>query len=92
MPISHTGINVTDLDRSLKFYLAALKPLGYRLFQKHEGAIGLAAPWSPDFWIISKFYDEMKTSKGKDTALAMQHVCFDAGSRAEVRRFYEAAL
>jgi catechol 2,3-dioxygenase-like lactoylglutathione lyase family enzyme len=31
MPIDHTAMNVTDIDRSRAFYSDALKPLGYSL-------------------------------------------------------------
>ena len=90
MPIAHSCVPVKDLQRSCEFYAGALKPLGYKKFQEFEGAIGFAA-WKPDFWIFSTAADA-KRAEGKELEIIPSHVCFDCGSRAEVRRFYDAAM
>lgn len=38
--IDHVYISVTDIEKSLGFYLAALEPLGWREFGKYDGASG----------------------------------------------------
>ena len=38
--IDHVYISVTDIDRSLSFYLQALKPLGWRAFGNYDAASG----------------------------------------------------
>lgn len=38
--IDHVYISVTDTDKSLAFYLEALKPLGWRAFGNYESASG----------------------------------------------------
>ncbi|TDR81906.1 VOC family protein [Paludibacterium purpuratum] len=38
--IDHVYISVTDIEKSLNFYLAALAPLGWRAFGKYDSAAG----------------------------------------------------
>jgi len=38
--IDHVYISVTDIDRSLAFYLEALKPLGWSAFSNYDSASG----------------------------------------------------
>jgi len=38
--IDHVYISVTDIEKSLAFYLEALKPLGWREFGKYDAAAG----------------------------------------------------
>ena len=87
MPIGHASLNVTDLDKSLRFYLEALGPLGYKVYEKFPGVVGLASSY-PDFWITSKVIADTK----REGTPTQQHIAFDVGSRATVRRFHEAAL
>jgi len=85
--IDHTGLNVSDYDRSKAFYLWALAPLGYQLIKElprdraPDGAVGLGVPPKPDFWIAGGTAQPRRT-----------HVAFRAGSRAEVDAFYQAGL
>ena len=87
--LDHTGINVTDFERSKTFYRAVLAALRYRITKEHGGAcgFGIAEGYgkSPDpggdFWI----------SQGQPQVPRV-HVAFSAASRAEVRAFHEAAL
>lgn len=88
--LDHTGINVSDLERSKAFYRAALAPLRYQVVKEFSGdACGLGVPdgfgKSPDpggdFWLI----------KGTPQTPRF-HVAFTAASRAEVDAFHEAAL
>jgi catechol 2,3-dioxygenase-like lactoylglutathione lyase family enzyme len=86
--IDHTGINVTDLALSRKFYEPVLATLGYVVRLELDGAVGFGA-MDPvdgddpggDFWI----------SHG-DPFLPRSHIAFRARSVAQVVSFYDAAL
>ena len=85
--LDHTGLNVSEYERSKAFYLKALAPLGYQLIKElpkniaPEGAVGLGVPPKPDFWIAGG------TSKPPRI-----HIAFRAASRAEVDAFYQAGI
>ena len=86
--IDHTGIQVSDLSRSLAFYEKALAPLGYaklmELSADQTGGFagaGFGEPPKPDFWI----------GEGTPNQPPL-HVAFRANSRALVDQFYAAAL
>jgi catechol 2,3-dioxygenase-like lactoylglutathione lyase family enzyme len=85
--IDHLGFSVSDHERSKRFYLAALAPLGYTLVMEvrqseHDApAAGFGAGGKPDFWI------------GGEGALNKPvHVAMTAKTRAVVDAFYKAAM
>jgi catechol 2,3-dioxygenase-like lactoylglutathione lyase family enzyme len=78
----HIGLKVSDIDASVRFYQAALAPLGYVLCSRDESGAGFGPPGEPALWL----YPE-KGAKGRAT-----HVAFRAPDRAAVDRFYAAAL
>lgn len=98
MPIHHLGFKVPNLQKTRDFYLAALKPLGYRVtMTKAEGkVVGLSAGlYGADFWLVdpdvgstTETTDDEKTAKYSQ----LLHIAFSASNRAQVRQFYEAAL
>ena len=49
--IDHTGIRVSDLEKSIAFYTKALAPLGYTLLAKFPGGAGFGMNNKPDFWL-----------------------------------------
>lgn len=85
--IDHTGLNVSDYERSKGFYLEALAPLGYQLIKElpksiaPAGAMGLGVPPKPDFWIAGGTANPPRI-----------HIAFRAGSRADVDAFHRAAI
>lgn len=86
--IDHTGVNVTDIAVSKKFYAAALEPLGYVLLADFSAAAtgsadvaGYGQPPKPDFWLASGVPNKPPV-----------HVAFQATSRAVVDAFHRAAL
>ncbi len=87
--IDHTGVAVSDFERSKAFYSRALAPLGYQLVMEvpaeltggHPGA-GFGVPPKPDFWVGG-------VGAGKVLPL---HVAFRADTRAIVDAFYKAAI
>lgn len=79
--LEHVGIPVANFAKSKKFYVAALKPLGYKLTRDYSPeAAGFFEGGHTSFWISKK--------KGGGTI----HVAFLAKSRRAVQGFYAAAL
>jgi catechol 2,3-dioxygenase-like lactoylglutathione lyase family enzyme len=79
--IDHTGVTVSDVAESKRFYAAALAPLGYSLLMEFEQDAGFGVAPKPDFWI----------GEGKPHVPPV-HVAFRAESRRQVDAFYRAAL
>lgn len=79
--IDHIGINVSDYQSSKAFYSAALSPLGYKVLAEYGDSAGLGTDGQADFWI----------SQGKHTKPRV-HVAFHCSKRAQVDKFYAAAL
>ncbi|HEY5993923.1 MAG TPA: VOC family protein [Gallionellaceae bacterium] len=79
--IDHLGINVSDYKLSKAFYVAALSPLGYKVLAEYGDSGGLGAEGKADFWI----------SEGKANKPHV-HVAFQCARRAQVDKFYAAAL
>jgi len=87
--LDHVSIGVSDIDRSRRFYDAALSPLGLvRIvdFGNGRGSDYGAAPGSlgVEFTITRERVVRGPTPGG--------HVCFRALTRAAVRDFHAAAL
>ena len=90
--IDHTGLNVSDFERSRAFYTQALAPIGYTLLVEVPAALtgstdaaGFGEPPLPDFWIAG-------ASAARPVNHPPVHVAFRVASRALVDAFYEAAL
>jgi catechol 2,3-dioxygenase-like lactoylglutathione lyase family enzyme len=86
--IDHTGLNVSDFEKSKNFYVHALAPLGYQVLMEvpagvtgHGAVAGFGAPPKPDFWI----------SAGTPNVPPV-HVAFRAAARGLVDAFYRAAI
>ncbi len=88
--IDHMTILVSDYMRSVKFYLQALKPLGYAMTLELDDVTypqlpsaffaGLGVDGKPDLWLRP------------NKVVAPTHVAFRAESRAIVDAFYREAL
>ncbi|MDC8785347.1 VOC family protein [Roseateles koreensis] len=86
--IDHTGLVVSDFDKSRAFYVQALAPIGYALLMElpasvtgHTDVAGFGEAPKPDFWI----------SRGQANKPPI-HIAFRVMSRAVVDAFYQAAL
>lgn len=86
--IDHTGVVVSDIERSKAFYQSALGAIGYELLAEfpasvtgHTDVAGFGENRKPDFWI----------SKGTPNHPSV-HVAFRVGSRKVVDDFYRAAM
>ena len=88
--LDHVFLSVTDLDRSIAFYTAALAPLGIGDRVDYDGADG--PPGHPDlkgFGSGGKIYFWLRKGVVEGRAA---HVGFVADSRAEVDVAYAAAM
>lgn len=75
----HIGLKVKDLDASVRFYTAALAPLGH---VPDSSGTGFGPKHEPALWLYAG-----KSSKNSGT-----HVAFRAASRAAVDRFYAGGI
>ena len=73
----HIGLKTKDLDASVRFYVAALAPLGYELCSRDESGAGFGPPGAPALWLYP-------ANKGASSA----HVAFRAPDYASVDRFH----
>jgi catechol 2,3-dioxygenase-like lactoylglutathione lyase family enzyme len=81
--IDHTGVAVSDFEKSKAFYNTALAAIGYALIMElpasvtgHADVAGFGEPPKPDFWINS----------------GSPNIAFRVQSRAIVDAFYKAAI
>lgn len=86
--IDHTGINVSNVEKSKDFYSAVLLPLHYEIRLSLGSAYGFGAKIAKigddpggDFWI----------SQGTPHS-PRNHIAFRAASTEEVELFYQAAI
>jgi catechol 2,3-dioxygenase-like lactoylglutathione lyase family enzyme len=86
--IDHTGLVVSDYDKSKRFYQAALGAIGYQMLMEIPVAVtgstdvaGFGEPQKPDFWI----------SRGTPNQPPV-HIAFRVKDRATVDAFYQAAM
>jgi catechol 2,3-dioxygenase-like lactoylglutathione lyase family enzyme len=78
--IDHISLPVSDIERSIAFYTAALAPLGYEVIMKFPGVAGLGVRPKPDLWL------------GQRPVGHVVHVALRAEKRSVVDAFYQAAI
>ncbi len=86
--IDHTGLEVSDPERSRSFYNSILATLGYEMLmqvpKEHTGGttvLGYGVRPKADFWVIEGNPNNPRI-----------HVAFRAETRAQVDAFYKAGL
>jgi catechol 2,3-dioxygenase-like lactoylglutathione lyase family enzyme len=80
MVIAHTGLSVSDYEKSKQFYTDVLQTLGYTQNMEYGEAVGFNDGKNTDMWIT------------KAASVTPGHIAFEAQSAAEVEAFYKAAL
>jgi catechol 2,3-dioxygenase-like lactoylglutathione lyase family enzyme len=78
----HVGLKVKDLDASVHFYSAALRPLGYELTFQEQSTVAFGAPGSYSLWLYAD----------AQLAHSLVHLAFDAPDHAAVDRFHRQGL
>jgi catechol 2,3-dioxygenase-like lactoylglutathione lyase family enzyme len=77
----HIGLQVNDLDASVRFYEAALAGVGCVLCSRDQTSAGFGPPNEPALWLYAT-----TGSRGKT------HVAFKSRDRQSVDRFYRRGL
>jgi catechol 2,3-dioxygenase-like lactoylglutathione lyase family enzyme len=78
----HVGLKVANLDTSVRFYAAALAPLGSVLCSRDEAGAGFGPKDAPALWLGVR----------NGAASPGVHVAFRAPDRRAVDRFHKAGL
>jgi len=78
----HIGLRVADLDASVRFYTAALAPLGLVLCSRDDNGAGFGPKGEPALWL--------HLHKGKAGTGA--HVAFRAPSHEAIKTFHSEGL
>src|ERR1700686_1998436 len=74
----HIGLKVGNLDASVRFYTAALAPLGYVLCSRDETGAGFGPKGGPALWLYLH----------KDFRGTGAHIAFRAPDHAAIRKFH----
>ena len=88
----HLSVGVADLEKSLAFYDAALKPLGIsQMFAMSDrGIAAYVGEGQVSFWLYSK--DAGQQALGEIANPPRFHLAFRATTREAVDAFYTAAI
>ena len=78
----HIGLQVKDLAASVRFYEAALAPLGFVLCSRDDASAGFGPKDAPALWLYA-------APKAKSAAT---HVAFRALERKAVDKFYRQGI
>ncbi len=86
--IAHVGLQVSDIERSKKFYTTALKPIGYEMLREYgvtstrpTPSAGFGEPARADLWLYQGTPSPAST-----------HVAFLVTKRTLVEDFYRTAI
>src|SRR5258705_13189202 len=83
--IDHVSVGVSDLERSARFYEAALVPLGLSRLVTRPATVGFGKSY-PEFWI------NLRAGMAQVAPGGGVHVCLRAKSTGEVDAFHAPAL
>ena len=84
--LHHISFSVTDIERSARFYDAALRPLGYVRVWTDSSAIGYGRPGGGDKFALKLDASENLAPRPRF------HLAFCAPSPTSVDEFHQAAL
>ena len=79
---NHIGLKVKDVEASVRFYEAALAPLGHVLCSRDESGASFGPSGDPALWLYPS-----KSSVGPGA-----HVAFSAPDHSAVDRFHAGGL
>ena len=78
----HIGLKVGNLDASVRFYTAALAPLGFVLCSRDESGAGFGPRDEPALWLYSH----------KGPAGGGAHIAFRAPDHAAIKKFHSEGV
>jgi catechol 2,3-dioxygenase-like lactoylglutathione lyase family enzyme len=78
----HVGIKVANLDAAVRFYTAALAPLGYVLCSKDGNGAGFGPKGEPALWLYLH----------KDLKNAGANIAFRTSDHAAIRKFHAEGI
>ena len=78
----HIGLRIGDLDASVRFYTAALAPLGYVLCSRDDNGAGFGPKGEPALWL---HVHKAKANTGA-------HVAFRAADHTAIKKFHAEGL
>ena len=78
----HVGIRVNNLDASIRFYMAALAPLGYILCSKDANGAGFGPKGEPALWLHLR----------KGDAATGAHIAFRAPNHDAIGKFHSEGV
>src|SRR3954469_855263 len=78
----HIGLKISNIDASVAFYSAALKPLGYELCSRDEAGAGFGPAGAPALWL---YLSPEAVGPGA-------HIAFRAPDHAAIQKFHAAGL
>ena len=78
----HIGLKVGNLDAAVRFYTAALAPLGFVLCSQDENGAGFGPKGEPALWL--HLHKGLKNSGA--------HVAFRATDHAAIKKFHAEGL
>jgi catechol 2,3-dioxygenase-like lactoylglutathione lyase family enzyme len=82
--IAHVGIHVSDIERSKKFYAAALQPIGYQMIREY----GIAPIRSAASACFGEPRADLWIHQGKPDP-ASTHIAFQVNKRALSMPFFK---
>ena len=85
--IAHVSIGVSNIDKSKRFYDAALEPLGYKCLRAARSLVGYG--YGLDSIALWVFQAERPVPADEKSGL---HFCFTARDAAAVDAFHAAAI
>jgi len=80
----HIGLQVRDIDASVRFYEAALAPLGHVLCSRDESGAGLGPKGKPALWLYP--------SQGHSQQTHGTHIALRAPSQQAVAGFHSLGM
>ena len=78
----HIGIRVANLDASIRFYVAALAPLGYVLCTKDASGAGFGPKGEPALWLYPHKWE----------AGTGAHIAFRAPDHSAIGKFHSEGV